>query len=171
MEVTKYLRTEFIAIGWFLQQGNDKSRNISTVSFFFSRILENEESIKEVMERLSPVYNSLTEFCNKEKEVFKGGVLNIYPPGVDITEEEELDNLRRFRNFLSGVESEGVRRILLLMENAYSPEFLLQFLNGGSNITEGYTMAWTLYLLLFDDESLKIILPIIMTLDSQLESF
>lgn len=172
MEVVKYLKTEFLSIGWFLQQGNSKSRKISSVAFFFSRILDDGDSVKGVMEKLSPVYDSLTEFCNKEKEVFKGGVLNIYPPGVDITEEEELDNLRRFRNFLGGVEAEGVRRILLLMENSYSPEFLLQFLDGDSNnITEGYTMAWILYLLLFDEASLETILPIIISLDSELESF
>jgi hypothetical protein len=141
------------------------------VAFFFSRVLEQEEA-KGIMEKFSPVYDSLTQFCNREKNTFKGGVLNISPPEGGITEEEELANLRRFRNLVAGVESEGVRRILILMENSYSPEFLVQFLDEiPQNSSEGYTMAWMLYLLIFDEASLETILPIIISLDSQLESF
>lgn len=172
MEVTEHLKTELIAIGWFLQQGNEKSRKLSYVTFFFSRILEQEDYLKEVMKKISPVYGTLTQFCQREKNTFKGGVLNISPPEGGITEEEEIANLRRFRNLIAGVESEGLRRILLLMENIYSPEFLLQFLDErNQNSSEAYTMAWVLYLLVFDEASLDAILPIIISLDSQLESF
>jgi hypothetical protein len=171
MGVTEYLKSQFTGIGWFLQQGNEKSRKLSAVAFFFSRVLEQEEA-KGIMEKFSPVYDSLTQFCNREKNTFKGGVLNISPPEGGITEEEELANLRRFRNLVAGVESEGVRRILILMENSYSPEFLVQFLDEiPQNSSEGYTMAWMLYLLIFDEASLETILPIIISLDSQLESF
>ena len=172
MEVIKYLKTEFLAIGWFLQQGNVKSRKMSSVAFFFSRVLDREDSVKGLMEKFSPVYDSLTQFCKRERDEFKGGVLSISVPGVETTEEEELANIGRFRNFIGGVEAEGVRRILLLMENSYSPEFLLQFLEEDSkSTTEGYTMAWMLYLLLFDEASLETILPIIISLDSELECF
>ena len=170
MDVSKYLEKEFLVIGWLLQ-GSKKSEKLSGISYFFSKVMGEGRDITPVMEALTPVYNSLTKFCQNEIKLHKGGVLGI-SSGERETPEEELISLSRLRNLLGGIDSEAVRRIFLLMDNLYCPDFLvMNFSYDKDKLQEEYILAWILYLLPFDEESLNLITPIVIRLDSQTESF
>lgn len=171
MNVSEYLEKEFLVIGWLLQGENPKSEKLSGVAFFFSKVMGEGKDISRIMEDLSPVYNSLTQFCQNEIESHKGGVLGISTGELE-TPEEELITLSRFRNLLGGIDSDAVRRMFLLMENLYCPDFLVKYFEPKRDkLEEGYTLAWILYLLPFDEASLDLISPIIIRLDSQTETF
>lgn len=171
MNVSEYLEKEFLVIGWLLQEENKKSEKLSGVSYFFSKVMGEEKDITPVMEALTPVYTSLSQFCQNEVKSYKGGVLGI-SKGERETPEEELISLSRLRNLLGGIDSEAVRRIFLLMDNLYCPDFLVKNFNGETDkLQEGYILAWILYLLPFDEVSLDLITPIIIRLDSQAETF
>jgi hypothetical protein len=167
----KHLEKSFTAIGWFLLQGNKKSQNLASVAFFFSRCLSKVQDLSVVMGSLSPVYERLQSFCRNEMNSHKGGVIN-FPTGLEMTEKEEMENLKRFKSLVAGVDSEGCRRMIVLMESLYSADFLIEIpgFERGNNFSEGYVMAWILYLLIFDEASLETILPIISRLDSEMES-
>jgi hypothetical protein len=171
MDVSKYLEKEFLVIGWFLQQGTKKSEKLSGIAYFFSRVMGEGRDITPVMEALTPVYNSLTKFCQNEIKSHKGGLLGIYT-GEKETQEEELVTLSRFKRLLSGIDQDALSRMFLLMENLYCPDFLvMNFSYDKDKLQEGYILAWILYLLPFDEESLNLITPIVIRLDSQTESF
>lgn len=171
MNFSKYLEKEFLVIGWLLQSENEKSERLSGVSYFFSKVMGEGKDITHVMEALTPVYDSLNRFCQNEVKSHKGGVLGISTGELE-TPEEELITLSRFRNLLGGIDSDAVRRMFLLMENLYSPDFLVKnFESENDKLQEGYILAWILYLLPFDEASLDLITPIIIRLDSQAETF
>ena len=172
MNVIKCVEESFTFIGWFLQQGNAKSQKMSSVAFFFSRAIGEGRDLRPIMEALNPIYDSINVFCKKEIEEHKGGVLNV-DSGEVLTEEEEIANLKRYKGFISGLDAEGYRRILILMENLYSPEFLLQTMEDNNSwiVSEAYTLSWILYMIVFDEEALDAIIPIILKLDSEMESF
>lgn len=171
MDVGKYLEKEFLVIGWLLQGGDERSQKMSGIAYFFSKVMGEGKDIGPVMEALAPVYDSLSQFCQNEVKSHKGGVLGIHT-GETQTEEEELVTLSRFRNLVAGIDSDALKRLFLLMDNLYCPDFLVKnFSYSHNKLGEGYTLAWALYLLPFDERSLELITSIVISLDSQEEPF